>query len=162
MFPGKPQESVGINPRVKPKRFSDLRDFSVECITHKHASKKGGLTGLYHCRNTNYYHAFHFYIVWLFLPHQNTMPSNFWQRIPRTFLVVSQQTNCQSIASYFSHNFTVFNSPTWKAQSSQFWQQIPLAHCCGAGRLLIAAISKVPLMPQSQPGCKLNGTCRGR
>ena len=85
MFPGKPQEKVGVNPRVKPKRFRDLRDFSVECITHKHASKKGGLTGLYHCRNTNYYHAFHHYIVWLFLPNQNTTPSNFWQWIPRTF-----------------------------------------------------------------------------
>ena len=74
----------------------------------------------FHCAFFRFYHVFFFYQTGK-APLRATSGS---RSHSHTVLVVSQQTSHRSLRAICA--FTVFFSSTWNAQSSKFWQQIPL------------------------------------
>ena len=85
---------------------------------------KGGLNGLYPCRNKIVIMLFAF-TMFSFLP--NRMLTGKVLPVDLLYCCRCIPANKLLITSCFSHTFTVFYSPTWNAQSSKFWQQTLLS-----------------------------------
>ena len=131
----------------------------VECITHKHLW--GGLTGLYHSRYTNYYHAFSL-TVFSFLPNRNGPLSIFFLAVDPSYCWLYPSKQAVDFFMLFACLYHALFSH-WNASLSKFWQWIPLHVLLALADYWLRQvwiISKVSLTPGSQPGYKLNCTHR--
>ena len=119
------------------------------------------MTGLYHCRHTNYCHAFHLYCVLFSTKPECSAKQLLAGEHSYCWLYPSKQTvNCFML---FVHLYCVLLSHL-ECSVKQVLTADPSVHSAGAGRSLITTSMnnlKVPLMQRSQPDNKLNCTGKG-
>ena len=92
---------------------------------------EGGLTGLYHCRHTNYYRAFHLYHVWLFSatkPERSAVQAS--ASDPTYCLVVSQQISLRLLHAFHVHLLCSILPPGMLSGASSGSGSLYLYCCC--------------------------------
>ena len=82
----------------------------------------GGLTGLYHCKYTNYHRASRLYRVLFSTKLERSAEQLLAADLSYCWLYPSKQ----AIDRFMLCTLTVFYSPTWNAQLWKIWQQISL------------------------------------
>ena len=113
----------------------------------------GGLTGLYHCRHTNCYRVFHLYRVLFSTKPECSTELLLAADLSYSWLYPSKQAIDRFML--FAHLY-ILPPGTQSRASSGNWKQILLLALADYRSQQVWIISKVPLMPRSQPGYKSN------